>query len=436
MALGSLLMLGGVASAQKVAFEEYDLDNGMHVILHQDKSAPVIITSVMYHVGAKDENPERTGFAHFFEHLLFEGTKNIQRGEWFKIVTANGGNNNANTKDDRTYYYEVFPSNNLELAIWMESERLMHPVINQIGVDTQNEVVKEEKRMRVDNQPYGNLFAEVKKGLFKVHPYRWATIGSMEHLDAATLEEFQAFNKKFYVPNNAVLVVAGDLDIAQTKAWIQKYFASIPKGALIVRPHFEEQPITQTIKATYEDPNIQLPMIVAAYRTPSMKTRDARVLDMISTVLSGGKSARMYKKIVDEKKIALEVGAFSEAQEDYGVYVIYGIPMQGHTTEEVLKEADAEIVKIQTELISEKELQKLKNMYENMYVNSNASIEGVAENLASYYMLYGDVNLINTELDIYRSITREEIREVAKKYLNPNQRLLLDYVPAKDKAQN
>ncbi len=436
MALGSLLMLGGVASAQKVAFEEYDLDNGLHVILHQDKTAPVIITSVMYHVGSKDENPERTGFAHFFEHLLFEGTKNIERGEWFKIVTANGGNNNANTSDDRTYYYEVFPSNNLELAIWMESERLMHPVINQIGVDTQNEVVKEEKRLRVDNQPYGNLIAEVKRNMFQVHPYRWATIGSMDHLDAATLEEFQAFNKKFYVPNNAVLVVAGDLDIEKTKKWIKQYFGPIPKGAPVTRQTFEEKPITQTLHATYEDPNIQLPMVVAAYRTPSMKTRDARVLDMISTILSDGKSSRMYKKIVDDKKMALQMGAFNYSQEDYGLYIVYGIPMQGHTSEELLKEADEEIKKLQNELISEKEFQKLKNIYESNYVNSNSSVEGVASNLATYYMLYGDVNLINNEIDIYRSITREEIRDVARKYLNPNQRLILDYVPAKDKAQN
>ena len=155
-------MLGGTAHAQKVAFEEYDLANGMHVILHNDPSAPVVITSVMYHVGAKDEQPDRTGFAHFFEHLLFEGTENIKRGEWFKIVTSNGGTNNANTTEDRTYYYEVFPSNNLELGLWMESERMLHPIINQIGVDTQNEVVKEEKRLRVDNQPYGSLIAEVK----------------------------------------------------------------------------------------------------------------------------------------------------------------------------------------------------------------------------------------------------------------------------------
>jgi zinc protease len=437
MALGIALSLGASATAQKVAFEEYSLENGLHVILHNDPSAPVVITSVMYHVGAKDENPERTGFAHFFEHLLFEGTKNIKRGEWFKIVTANGGVNNANTSDDRTYYYEVFPSNNLELGLWMESERLMHPVINQIGVDTQNEVVKEEKRLRVDNQPYGNLIAEVKRNMFKKHPYRWAPIGSMEHLDAATLEEFKAFNSKFYVPNNAVLVVAGDLgDEAKVRQWIKKYFGPIKRGADVKRETFVEDPITQTLNATYQDPNIQIPMMVASYRTPSMKTRDARVLDMISSYLSDGKSSKLYKKVIDDKKMALQIGAFNFSQEDYGMYILYGLPQGKTTTADLLKEVDEEIVKLQNDLISEKDLQKLKNKYENDYVSSNANVEGIAENLASYYMLYGDINLINTEIDIYRSITREEIRDIARKYLNPNQRLILDYVPGKDKAQN
>ena len=435
MALSSVLMLGGVASAQKVAFEEYDLDNGMHVILHQDPSAPVAITSVMYHVGSKDERPDRTGFAHFFEHLLFEGTENIKRGEWFKIVTANGGVNNANTSDDRTYYYEVFPSNNLELALWMESERLLHPVINKIGVDTQNEVVKKEKRTRMDNQPYGTFQAIVKENLFKKHPYRWATIGSMEHLDAATLEEFQAFNKKFYIPNNAVLVVAGDFKKDQAKKWIAQYFGTIPKGAPIKREQFIEEPITETIKARFEDNNIQIPAIVAAYRTPSMKTRDARVLDLISSYLSDGKSSKLYKKIVDDKKIALQVGAFSNSQEDYGMYILYGLPMGQNSPTDILKEIDEEITKLQTELISEKDYQKLQNKFDNNFVSSNASIEGIAENLASYYLLYGDINLINTEIEMIHSITREEIRDVAKKYLNPNQRLVLDYVPAAEKAK-
>ncbi len=426
------ILIGNSLMAQKVKFEEYDLDNGLHVILHQDKTAPVVTTSVMYHVGAKDENPDRTGFAHFFEHLLFEGTKNIKRGEWFKIVTSNGGTNNANTTDDRTYYYEVFPSNNLELGLWMESERMLHPVINQIGVDTQNEVVKEEKRLRVDNQPYGNFLASIKKNLFKKHPYRWATIGSMEHLDAASLEEFRAFNKKFYIPNNAVLVVAGDIDIDKTKELVKKYFGSIPKGKEIKRTKFEEEPITKEFTAEYHDPNIQIPAVMMAYRTPSMKTRDAYVLDLISTILSDGKSSRLYKKMVDTKKEALQVGAFNISQEDYGMYVIYALPLGDTKLTDLTKDIDEEITKIRTELISEKEFQKLKNKMENQFVNSNSSVEGIANSLAKYYLLFGDTNLINNEIDIYNSITREEIKDVANKYLKPNQRLILNYLPKKE----
>ncbi|CAM1360686.1 M16 family metallopeptidase [Tenacibaculum xiamenense] len=421
------------ASAQKVEFEEYDLDNGMHVILHQDNTAPVVTTSVMYHVGAKDEQPNRTGMAHFFEHLLFEGTKNIKKGEWFKIVSSNGGTNNANTTDDRTYYYEVFPSNNLELGLWMESERLLHPIIKQEGVDTQNEVVKEEKRMRVDNQPYSRFLENVKKHMFKKHPYKGTTIGKMEHLDAATLEEFLAFNKKFYVPNNATLVVAGDINIAETKKLVKSYFGSIPKGKDIVRNFPKEDPITKEFTAKAYDPNIQIPAIVAAYRTPSMKTRDARVLDMISSYLSSGKSSVLYKKLVDTKKMALQAGAFNLSQEDYGTYILYALPLGKNSLSDLVKEIDVEIAKIQSELISEKDFQKLQNKFENDFVNSNSSVEGIANSLARFNVLYGDTNLINTEIDIYRSITREEIREVAKKYLNKNQRLVMEYLPESKK---
>ncbi len=429
LTLASVFLISQFSMAQQVEFEEFDLDNGLHVILHQDNTAPVVTTSVMYHVGAKDEKPDRTGFAHFFEHLLFEGTKNIARGEWFKIVSSNGGTNNANTNDDRTYYYEVFPSNNLALGLWMESDRMLQPVINQIGVDTQNEVVKEEKRLRVDNSPYGSFLAEVKKNVFDKHPYRWATIGSMDHLDAASLDEFIAFNKKYYIPNNAVLVVAGDIDKDEAKDLIKKYFGPIPRGAAIQREVFTEEPITTTRKATYNDPNIQIPAIVAAYRTPAMTTRDAYILDLISTILSDGKSSRLHKKLVDDKKMALMVGSFNLSQEDYGIYFTFAMPLGDNSMDAILAEIDEEIVKMQTELISEKELQKLKNKMENNFVNSNASVEGIAHSLAKYYMLFDDVNLINTEIEIYNSITREEIREIAKKYLKPNQRLELQYLP-------
>jgi predicted Zn-dependent peptidase len=401
----------------------------MHVILHQDNTAPVVTTSVMYHVGAKDENPERTGFAHFFEHLLFEGTVNIPKGEWFTIVTSNGGSNNANTTDDRTYYYEVFPSNNVELGIWMESERLLHPVINQEGVDTQNEVVKEEKRLRVDNSPYGKFLENVKLHMFKKHPYKGTTIGKMEHLDAATLEEFQAFNKKYYVPNNATLVIAGDIDVPSVKKMIEDYFGPIPRGEDIVRDFPKEDPITEPIRAKAYDANIQIPAIMAAYRTSSFKDRDSYVLDMISTYLSDGKTSKLYKKLVDDKKIALQAGAISinatrwftaSWAREKGIY------SEVYDTNE---EMDEEIEKLKSELISERDYQKIQNKFENDFVSSNSSVEGIANSLARYHMLYGDTNLINNQIDIYRSIKREEIKAVANKYLNADQRLLLEYLP-------
>jgi predicted Zn-dependent peptidase len=429
LTLASVFLAAFSSNAQKVEFEEYDLSNGMHVILHQDNAAPVVTTSVMYHVGAKDEQPDRTGMAHFFEHLLFEGTKNIKKGEWFKLVSSNGGKNNANTTDDRTYYYEVFPSNKQELGLWLESERLLHPIIKQEGVDTQNEVVKEEKRLRVDNQPYGRFLEYVKQNMFKKHPYKGTTIGKMAHLDDATLEEFLAFNKKFYVPNNATLVVAGDIDIASAKKLIEDYFGPIPRGKDIERSFPKEDPITEAISAKGYDSNIQIPAIMAAYRTPSMKTRDSRVLDMISSYFSSGKSSILYKKLVDTKKMALQVGAINLSQEDYGTYILFGLPQGETKLADIISEIDEEVLKMQTDLISEKAYQKLQNQFENNYVDSNSSVEGIANSLARYNVLYGDTNLINTEIDIYRSITREEIRDAAKKYLNPNQRLILEYLP-------
>ena len=423
------IMAISATMAQEVAYEEYNLDNGLHVILHQDNNAPVVTTSVMYHVGAKDENPEKTGFAHFFEHLLFEGTKNIERGEWFKIVSSNGGQNNANTTQDRTYYYEVFPSNNLELGLWLESERLMHPIINKIGVDTQSEVVQEERRMSYDNAPYGRWREQMFISLFKKHPYRWQTIGSLEHLASASLEDFKEFNKKYYVPNNAVLVVAGDIEIGKTKKMIQDYFGPIPKGADIERKTFVEDPIATTIKTKYNDPNIQIPAILMGYRTPAQTDRDAYILDMVSAYLSDGKSSKLYKKLVDEKKKALQVFAFNGSQEDYGAYVVGALPVGETSLEDLKKEIDEEIVKLQSELISEKDYQKLQNKFENNFVNSNSSVSGIANSLARYYMLYDDTSLINNEIDIYRSITREEITAVANTYLKPSQRVELNYLP-------
>ena len=420
----------GMINAQKVAFTEYDMKNGLHVVLHQDKTAPVVAVSVMYHVGSKNEKPDRTGFAHFFEHLLFEGSDNIKRGEFMKIVSSNGGQNNANTTQDRTFYYEVFPSNQLETGLWLESERMMHPVINEIGVKTQNEVVKEEKRMRVDNQPYGNFLTEVMKRLFTKHPYNWVPIGSMDHLDAATLQEFIAFNKKYYTPGNAALVIAGDIDIAKTKSLVESYFGEVAAGAPVEKVNIQEDPITKETVDTAYDSNIQIPAVMTAYRTPGMTSKESTALEMASGVLSTGASSRMYKKMVDDKKNALQVGCFNYALEDYGAYITYALPNNNASLDTLLKDMDDEIVKLQNTLISETEFTKIRNQFENEYIGANAKMLGVAENLADGYIFHNkNTNYINEKLDEVRKVTREDIQNVAKKYLNRNQRVVVYYLP-------
>jgi len=427
----SFLALTGSAFSQKVDYTEYKLKNGLPVILHADHSAPVVAVSVMYHVGSKDEQPNRTGFAHFFEHLLFEGSENIKRGEFMKIVTANGGQNNANTTQDRTFYFEVFPSNQLETGLWLESERMMHPIINEIGVKTQNEVVKEEKRLRVDNQPYGNFITEIMKRLFYKHPYRWVPIGSMADLDSAKLDEFLAFNKKFYTPSNSVLVIAGDIDIPKTKELVASYFGDIPSGTPIVKQKFVEDPITKEIVDTAYDANIQIPAIMVAYRTPGMTEKDSRVLEMASNVLSSGNSSRLYKKMVDDKKNALSVGSFNYALEDYGAYIMFALPNNNTDLDTLLNDMTVEITKLQNSLISEDEFTKIRNQAENDFLDNNNRSLSVAENLADGYTFFHNTNHINSELDEIRKITREDIQRVAKEYLNPNQRVVLYYLPKK-----
>lgn len=429
------LLVSAAGVAQEVEFTEYDLDNGLHVILHQDKTAPVVSTSVMYHVGGKDLKNDKTGFAHFFEHLLFEGTKNIEKGEFMSIINSNGGSFNATTSLDRTYYYETFPSNKLELGLWLESERMLHPVIGETGVETQNEVVKEERRRSYDNRPYGNLLQVIQRNLFTEHPYKDPNIGYMEDLDAATLEEFNEYFDEYYAPNNATLVVAGDIEIEETKKLIEDYFGPVPSGNEVTRTRVEEKPINNKVTDTFHDPNIQLPMFILGYRTPGMAAKDAQVLDMISTILSGGKSSRLYKKLVDDQKQALQVSAINLAFEDYGAYAVLSLPLGDTELETLKQEIDEEIVKLQNEKISEREFQKLQNTFENRFVNANSSVSGIAESLATYNVLYGDTDLINEQIEIYRSITPEDIKRVANEYLKENQRAEIYYLPKKDDVQ-
>jgi len=412
----------------QIKFESFDLPNGLHVILHQDNSNPLVAVSVLYHVGSKDEIPTRTGFAHFFEHLLFEGSENIGRGEYMQLIQSNGGALNANTSNDRTFYYEILPSNQLELGLWMESERMLHAKIDQVGVDTQREVVKEEKRQRVDNQPYASFLSEMFVRAFKQHNYRWVPIGSMDHLNAATLEEFMAFYKKYYVPNNATLSIAGDIDVAQTKAMITKYFGDIPAGATVQRPSAYEPPLGGEVVDTIYD-NIQIPAVFAGYRMVSETHPDTYALQMLTTALSDGPSSRFSKRMVDQDQNALQVAAFPFAMEHHGVFIALALANGATSTGTLMTTMEEEISKMQQEPLSEKEFTKLLNKVESDYVNRNSGVAGIAENLANYHVYYGDAILINTEIERFRTVTPADLQRVAQTYLKPENRVVLHYLP-------
>ncbi len=426
-----LLLLVSAAYAQetKIDYVEYTLDNGLHVILHEDHSTPIVAVSIMYHVGSKNEDPQRTGFAHFFEHLLFEGSENIKRGEFDNYVENAGGTLNANTWYDRTYYYEILPSNQLELGLWLESERLLHAKVENVGIETQRQVVKEERRQRVDNQPYGTLLQETMKRLFTKHPYKWPVIGYMEHLDAAKEQDYVNFYKTFYVPNNAVLSIAGDLNIEESKKMVEKYFGGIPKGTRpIPVPNVKEPEIKKEVRDTIYD-NIQLPAVVHGFRIPKQGSEDYYAVKMLAQVLSQGQSSRFNKKLVDEKELALFVGAFPLDLEDEGVAISYGIVNMGTDPKTLEDGIDELYEEVKKELITEREFEKLRNQIESNFVQSNSTMAGIAESLANYHMYFGNANLVNDELKRYMAVTREDIKRVANKYLQKDKRVVLYYLP-------
>jgi predicted Zn-dependent peptidase len=414
---------------KKIEYNEFDLDNGLHVIMHQDNTTPIVITSVLYHVGSKNEQPDRTGFAHFFEHLMFEGSPNIERGEYMNIIQARGGTLNAFTSNDITYYYELLPSNELELALYMESERMLQSKVDQTGVDTQREVVKEEKRQSYDNRPYGSILIETLKRAYTVHPYRWAPIGSLDDLNEASIEEFQQFYKDFYVPNNATLTIAGDLDYAQTEKWVREYFSAIPKGAKeIYRPTVVEPKKTAEIRDIIYD-NIQIPAVIQAYNLPKQTDADSYAMSMLSSYLTGGNSSLMTKELVDKQQKALALAAIPLELEDGGVFIMYGITNMGVEPKDLETEIDKLIKQVQDEGISDRDFAKLQNIIENNLVSGNSSMAGIAQNLAESHVIFGDTGFINKQMELYNKVTKADLQRVAKEYLDLDGRVVLYYLP-------
>ena len=439
--LSGCLVLGlrpGGLSARPVEFTEYDLPNGLHVILSPDHTVPVVSSYVLYHVGSKNERPDRTGFAHFFEHLMFEGSDNIARGQLDKLVTGAGGNLNASTSFDRTDFYLNLPANHLGLALWIESERMLHAKVEDVGVETQRQVVKEERRRSYDNQPYGSLFEETARLVFANSPYAWVPIGSVQYIDQASLQEFRDFYHTYYLPNNAVLTLAGDFDPDETKKQIEEYFGSIPRGPEPPRPKFTlgTADAPHGVTREIDRQNTPLPASMHAWPAPKENDPDARALALLTDILANGRSSRLYRRLVDGEQAAIQATAFPYFLEDGGMVGIFSVGVRGTTLAKLDTLMEEEVAKVRQDGVTEEEFQKARNQKEAEVASSYATDLSRARGLADFHVFYGNTDAINHELDLYLQVTRDDLKRVADKYLTDDRRNILHYpVPAKPEGQ-
>jgi len=416
-------------SPEKIELTEFELDNGLKVVLSEDTTIPSVAINIAYHVGSKDEAPDRTGFAHLFEHLMFEGSKHVPPGDYDRLSLLAGGENNAYTTEDKTNYYILLPSNQIELGLWLESDRMLEFAFQEKDIQNQKEVVKEEKRVNNDNRPYGTVGIEFAPRLFKRSGYRWDPIGNMNHIDRASFQDIKSFFEKFYVPNNAVLSIVGDIDIDETKKLVHKYFDGIPRGKELTRT-FEESPLEAEVRDTIYD-NVQFPGIFIAYRVPEENTREYFVFDILTDVLSHGESSKFYKKLVYEKRIFSEIGSYVDGREYAGVVYIYGILMPGKSVAEGQAEIDKIIDEVRRGEITDAEIQKAKNKAEAKFIYRRQTIQAKADLLAHYKTFYNNPGLINTVIMNYANITKDEVSDAANKYLRNNNRVVLYYLPKK-----
>jgi zinc protease len=421
----------GASIIKPIKYIEYDLPNGLHVILHENHQAPVVSTYVLYHVGSKNERADRTGFAHFFEHLMFEGSENIPRGRIDKLISGAGGNLNASTSFDQTDYYFNVPANQLALALWIESERMLHAKIDETGVETQREVVKEERRLVVDNRAYGTLLENLAALVFRDTPYAWTPIGSAQYIDKATIDEFRQFYKTYYLPNNATLSIAGDIDIAKTKKLVEGYFGGIPRGADIPRPKIDWK---LELKGETKDvlkENTPLPATMHAWRAPAETDPDAYPLEMLGSILSKGRSSRLYRRLVDQDQIAVAVEAFAFLQENAGLMGVFANGQRGVPLEKLDAAISDEIKNVREKGVTPEEFEKARNQQESEFATAFGSMNSRAKNLARYHVFFGDAGLINTELERYMKVKREDLQRVANEYFKDDRTQILRYpVPA------
>lgn len=414
-----------------VPYTQFVLPNGLNVILHEDHSTPTISVNIWYHVGSGSEKPGRNGFAHLFEHIMFEGSANVPEGKFDEWLEAAGGNNNGSTNNDRTNYYESIPGNALDLALFLESDRMGYLLgaMSPAKVDGQRDVVKNERRQRIENQPYGRAFIELDKQLHpENHPYSWPTIGYMDDLTAASYEDVVEFFNNYYSPNNASLVIAGAFDAAAARAAVEKWFGEIPRGPQMSPVEASPAYLSKEKRVEMED-KVQLPRLYMAWLSAPIFTPGDAELDVLSNVLSSGKNSRLYKRLVYELQIAQDVFSFQYSRKLASMFGIVATARAGHTLSELEQVIQEEIDRIKRDGVSEREVQRAKNQLEASFYRRLESVEGKSDQLNSYYFYASNPDYFNEDLSRYLALDASDIRAVTIATLRDDARVILSIVP-------
>jgi predicted Zn-dependent peptidase len=428
----ALAVVPGVVSLNAdtaIKFTDLKLKNGLRVILSEDHSAPTFSIAVTYNVGSADEKARRTGFAHLFEHMMFKGSEGVGPGEHFTLIFNNGGNMNGTTSQDRTLYFETLPANQLELALFLESDRMRSLDINKANLDNQRNAVQEERRLGLDNQPYGRTFERIGEQSYDNAAYKHSVIGSMEDLNAASVDDVATFFKTYYAPNNAVLSVVGDFDTKKATALIEKYFGAISRQPQPKRPDLTEPPHTAERRSTLEDPLARLPQVDIAWVTPPAGTPDFDALDVVSWVLSSGRSSRLNQVVVREKQLAVSANAFNPDKRGPGLFQVSATVAPGKSPADVEAALYEEIEKVKNGPIADWEIEKAHNNAVRQQAGAVTSTLTRAIQLGEYALFYDNPNLINTRAQNYQKVTAADVQRVAKKYLTKENRSVVITMP-------
>ena len=418
----------------QILIEQFSLANGLRVILSEDHSVPVVSVAVYYDVGSRNERQGRTGFAHLFEHMMFQGSENVPKAGHFQYIFNNGGTMNGTTSSERTNYFETLPASQLPLALWLESDRMRSLKVTQENLDNQRDAVKEEKRLNYDNRPYSNAFLRLNELVYQNPRNAHSTIGSMEDLDDATIDDVREFFRIYYAPNNAVLAIVGDFDPAEARSLVEKYFASIPSQPAPPSVDVSEPAEVATRSELYLDPFAQLPAVMIGWKVPPRRTEDYYALALASDLLLDGDSSRLYQRLVkDEESVVGIQGSIGERRGPSTLYV-FAIPKPGHPTDEIRATIQQEIERLANEGPTPDEMEKLRNTLLNDAVRSRQSTLYRAQRLAEYALYDGDPEIFNTELERYLAVTTEQIKAAVSRYLLTDNHSVMDVVPAQRAA--